>query len=115
VDLAFGIEFFAEQVSIVRGGLADLDARAGAMGARDGFASLAVAQQIAIMRQIEHTPFFSTARTLVIIGTFSDPAHGGNRDMAGWSMVGMEHRPSFTAPFGWYDEQAAVGASKSVA
>jgi gluconate 2-dehydrogenase gamma chain len=115
VDLAFGIEFFAEQVMVIRGGLADLDARAKVMGGPDGFASLTDAQQVAVMQQIEQTPFFATARTLVVIGTFADPSHGGNRGMTGWTIAGIEHRPSFTAPFGWYDEQAATSVSKSVA
>ena len=28
---------------------------------------------------------------------------GGNRDYAGWHMLGFEHQPLFQAPFGYYD------------
>ena len=106
IDRALGDPFFAGDVRIVRDGLADLDRRARAAGERGGFASLSAAQQIAIMRQIEHGEFFATARKLVIIGTFADASHGGNRDGIGWSIIGMEHRPSYDAPFGWYDAVA---------
>jgi gluconate 2-dehydrogenase gamma chain len=103
VDRALGMPFFADSVPIIRAGLADLDARARALHANDGFASLTAAQQVAVIRQIEHEPFFSVARMLVVVGTFADPAHGGNRGGAGWTMIGIDHRPTYSAPFGWYD------------
>src|SRR5512143_1536720 len=106
IDRALGMPFFAASAPIVRAGLADLDARAHAVKRGSEFASLAVAEQTAIMRQIEHEPFFATARTLVLIGAFAEPSYGGNRDAAGWAMVGIDHRPSYAAPFGWYDAQA---------
>lgn len=111
VDRALGAPFFAASVPIVRTGLADLDARAHALKRGVEFASLAASQQIAIMRQIEHEPFFATARTLVIIGTFAEPSYGGNRGAAGWAMVGIDHRPSYTAPFGWYDAQTGTAVA----
>lgn len=106
IDRALGMPFFATSAPIVRAGLADLDARADAVKRGAEFASLAAAQQIAIIRQIEHEPFFPTARTLVLIGAFAEPSYGGNRGAAGWTMVGIDHRPSYAAPFGWYDAQA---------
>lgn len=102
IDRALRVEYFAESAPIVRRGLADLDLRARRSGARD-FASLSSAKQIGIMRQIERDPFFDVARKLVVIGTFSDPVHGGNRDAVGWTTIGLEHRPSYAAPYGWYD------------
>ena len=107
VDRAFGMPFFADSVPVIRSGLADLDARATTVSGRPDFASASDAEQIAIMRAIEATPFFVGARTLVIIGTLADPSYGGNRDGAGWALLGVEHRASFTAPFGWYDAQLA--------
>jgi gluconate 2-dehydrogenase gamma chain len=105
VDRAFGMPFFAETVPIIRSGLAALDARATTAYKRRDFATARDAEQIEIMRAVETTPFFVSARTLIIIGTFAEPSYGGNRDRAGWSLLGLEHRPSFTAPFGWYDAQ----------
>jgi gluconate 2-dehydrogenase gamma chain len=112
VDRALGLPLFADSVPLVRAGLADLDRRARAIGARDGFASLSAAKQVAMMRQIEHDPFFTAARNLVVIGTFADPSYGGNRNGAGWSMIGIDHRPSYTAPFGWYDAQQGKDMKK---
>ena len=106
IDRALGMSFFASSVAMVRAGLADLDARAQRRGSLGGFAGLSSDHQIAVMREIEHEPFFAAARTLVIIGTFADPAYGGNKGEAGWKLVGIDHRPSYQAPFGWYDANA---------
>jgi hypothetical protein len=104
-DRAFGMGFFSEAVPVVRAGLADLDVRAKRVGGRNGFASLSANQQSEIIREIEHTPFFAIARSLVVIGAFADPAHGGNRGGAGWKMLAIEHGTTYAAPFGWYDSE----------
>jgi gluconate 2-dehydrogenase gamma chain len=103
VDRALGLPFFADSAPIIRRGLADLDAHARALQPERDFAALARRQQIEIMRRIERDPFFAVARTLVVIGTFADPSHGGNAGGVGWTTLGIQHRPSYTAPFGWYD------------
>jgi hypothetical protein len=110
IDRAFGMPFFADSVPVIRSGLADLDARSRVVNQRQDFASASSAEQIAIMRTIETTPFFVSARALVIIGTFADPSYGGNRGSAGWSLLDIDHRPSHTAPFGWYDTYLVPGA-----
>ena len=56
-----------------------------------------------MLREIEKTPFFQAARFDTIVGTFALPTWGGNRDYAGWHMLGFEHQPRFQAPFGYYD------------
>ena len=109
IDRAFGKPFFAAIVPVVRAGLADLDARARALGERD-FASLSLGRQEAIMRQVERTPFFLAARMLVVVGTFADSTYGGNSRGAGWKIVGFEHEPTYASPFGWYDAQADANA-----
>jgi len=108
VDRALAQPFFAEQLPLIREGLADLDARARKISGRSDFAALPHAQQVAVLRDIERGPFFKAARTLVVIGTFAEPAHGGNKDGAGWAMIGIDHRPSYDAPFGWYDAQSST-------
>ena len=113
VDRAFGTPFFADSVPVVRAGLADLDARARVIDARADFASLSHAQQMAILEDIERTTFFRTARMLVVIGTFAEPSHGGNSGGAAWTMIGIDHRPSYAAPFGWYDAQSGASLTKS--
>ena len=114
VDRAFTLPIFAESVAGIRAGLADLDARARAAGAAD-FAALPSRHQVDIMREVEREGFFAAARTLVVIGTFADPSHGGNKHGAGWTLLGLEHRPSYSAPYGWYDAHADVGSAKRVA
>jgi gluconate 2-dehydrogenase gamma chain len=108
VDRALGLPLFSDKAALIRSGLADLDARARAFDASGGFASLSAAQQIAIMQRIESEPFFAAARALVVIGTLADPSYGGNRGGAGWTMIGMQHEPSYSAPFGWYDAPHAA-------
>jgi gluconate 2-dehydrogenase gamma chain len=107
VDRAFGMPFFVDRVPAMRRGLAELDTRAKAAGARNGFASLANAGQITLLREIQETPFFTVARALVVIGVLADPKYGGNRGEVGWSLVGYDHRPSHSPPFGWYDTPEA--------
>lgn len=106
IDRALGLPYFADSVPIVRSGLAELDTRANAAGARDGFASLSSAKQIELMREMQTTTFFLTARSLVVIGTLADPSYGGNRGASGLALLNIDHRPSYAAPFGWYDAQA---------
>ena len=50
---------------------------------------LTPAQQDESLREIEKTPFFQTARFDTIVGTFALPTWGGNRDYAGWHMLGL--------------------------
>jgi hypothetical protein len=114
IDRAFGLPFFEHDAAVVRAGLADLDARARAAGATNGFASLTDERQIAIMRSLEHTAFFATARTLIVIGTFADPWHDGNANSVGWS-IGIDHRPSYRSPFGWYDAHADADSTQPAA
>jgi gluconate 2-dehydrogenase gamma chain len=104
IDRALGMPFFAKHAPVVRAGLADLERRARAAGGKT-FALLSSSEQISIMREIEHDDFFKTARTLVLIGVFADPSYGGNRHGAGSMIMAIDHRPSYTAPFGWYDAQ----------
>ena len=58
-----------------------------------------------MLRDIEQTPFFQAARFDTIVGTFALPTWGGNRDYAGWHMLGLEHQPAFQPPFGYYDAE----------
>jgi gluconate 2-dehydrogenase gamma chain len=99
--------FNAAQKPVYAEGISDLNRRAAAkMPGTQSFASLAAPQQDEVLREIEQTPFFQALRFDTIIGTFALPAWGGNRDYAGWHMLGFEHQPRFQAPFGFYDADA---------
>ena len=68
-------------------GLAAVDDAARARGAKR-FVDLAPAEQDAVLRSLEDTPFFTLARTHTIQGTFCDPAYGGNANFVGWDLIG---------------------------
>jgi gluconate 2-dehydrogenase gamma chain len=67
------------------------------------FASLTSEQQIEYLTSIDETPFFNTTRLLTLLGMFSLPMYGGNRNGAGWKLIGFEDRHVFHPPFGYYD------------
>jgi len=69
-------------------------------------ASLTPDQRIVLLKAIEQTEFFKQVRFHTILGFFGHPMHGGNRDMVGWKMLGLEHSMQHEPPFGHYDAQA---------
>jgi len=73
--------------------------------ASSGFASLAAAQQTELLRAIEKTPEFAALRFLTLCGFLGNPEDGGNRDMVGWKLIGFDHAPTHTPPFGYYDAE----------
>lgn len=100
-DGALG-SFFADQLPDIRLGLADLDQRARGMGGAP-FAELDDEHQKTLLHELEPTPLFQGIWMLTIIGTFAEPAYGGNRDGAGQQLLGMVRAPSYQPPFGYYD------------
>lgn len=99
--------FNAGQKPLYADGVADLNRRAASLSAPGaGFAALAPAQQDDVIRDIASSGFFQAVRFDTIVGTFALPSYGGNRDFAGWHLIGLEHRPRFQAPFGFYDADA---------
>lgn len=64
------------------------------------FAALSSEQQIELLQAVEHTPFFAKMRLLTVLGMFSMPAYGGNRQNLGWQLLGFEDQHVFTPPFG---------------
>jgi len=80
-----------------RAGLANVDVSArGAKGAP--FAQLAAADQDALLTEMERNAatgfdggsaaFFALVRSHTVQGTFCDPFYGGNRNFAGWDLIG---------------------------
>ena len=67
------------------------------------FASLPSERQLEYLKEIDQTPFFTTTRLLTLLGMFSLPVYGGNRNGAGWKLLGFEDAHLFGAPFGYYD------------
>jgi gluconate 2-dehydrogenase gamma chain len=103
IDRSLGT-FNAQQKPIYLAGIQDLNRRAAEKHpGTASFASLPAAEQDAVLREIEQTPFFQTVRFHTIVGTFALPTYGGNRDYAGWRLIGLDHQPAFQPPFGFYD------------
>ena len=98
--------FNAGQKKMYAEGLQDLNRRAADMFKATAFSKLTAVQQDEVIRAIEKTPFFQAVRFDTIVGTFALPTWGGNRDHAGWHMIGLEHQPRFQPPFGAYDVEA---------
>jgi gluconate 2-dehydrogenase gamma chain len=48
--------------------------------------------------------FFETVRMHTVFGFLADPSAGGNRDYAGWKVVGRDPDFTFSPPFGDYDK-----------
>lgn len=70
-----------------RAGLAEVD-RLSLLQAGRRFAELDQARQDELLGSWAGTPFFETVREHTIEGFLCDPAHGGNRDRVGWSLIG---------------------------
>ena len=52
------------------------------------FVELTGAEQDALLRTFEQTPFFALVRAHTLQGTFCDPAYGGNANFVGWDLLG---------------------------
>ncbi|MGA0805420.1 MAG: gluconate 2-dehydrogenase subunit 3 family protein [Pseudohongiellaceae bacterium] len=92
----------AEWLGLLREGLLELDAQAGSYG-KNGFAALDEKQQYELLLAVEDTDFFVTMRTLTMAGMFALPDYGGNRDHAGYVLIGFGHQHVWQPPFGHYD------------
>ncbi len=89
--------FDRDKREVYRVGLSALHAKS------PNVASLSPAQQIELLRSIEKTEFFDLLRYHTVLGFFGSPSYGGNRDKAGWKLIGFEDRMAFEPPFGYYD------------
>jgi gluconate 2-dehydrogenase gamma chain len=87
-----------------RGGLQALDTSARERFPDSaGFVALSSARQVELLHSIERTPFFGQLHMLTVIGLLASPSYGGNRDGAGWKMIGFDDTHVYAPPFGYYD------------
>ncbi|HLH96307.1 MAG TPA: gluconate 2-dehydrogenase subunit 3 family protein [Xanthobacteraceae bacterium] len=98
IDLALA-GAYEDQQDFYRRGLAQLEAFC-QNNYKTSFVRLDAARQDAVISALEEgkaqgftyptaQAFFNTLRTHTIEGMFSDPVYGGNRDFAGWRLVGF--------------------------
>lgn len=98
--------FNSEKKPFYVDGIADLNSRvASRSNGVAEFAALAAKEQDELLREIETTPSFQAVRFDTIVGVFALPTWGGNRDYAGWHMLGMTHQGRYDPPFGYYDAE----------
>jgi gluconate 2-dehydrogenase gamma chain len=103
----------ADKQELCKRGLAETQAKCNEMfpgSAR--ITSLTSEQQIALLKTVEKTDFFQQVRFHTILGFFGHPMLGGNRDMVGWKLIGVERQMHYEPPFGYYDAEAARGVTK---
>ena len=135
IDLALSGAYLDLQ-DFYRRGLAQLDAHC-RMAYKDPFVGLNSRQQDDVITALEQDratgftwptaqAFFNTVRTHTIEGMFADPVYGGNKDFAGWRLVGfpggqavytpadLQNRQAFTrAPMMGLQSQAGNPAPKA--
>ena len=71
----------------------------------DSFASLTSQQQLEHLKRTDQTPLFATTHLLTMLGMFTLPSYGGNRDGVGWKLIGFQDAHVFYPPFGYYDRE----------
>jgi len=106
IDLALA-GAYADQQEFYRHGLTQLDAYC-RVTHKTSFAALAANVQDEVIASLEEgkatgfqwpsaRTFFETLRTHTMEGMFADPVYGGNKDFAGWRLVGFPGaQPAFT-------------------
>lgn len=96
--------FDKERVPVYSKGLKGLESVSRKLFPRNGtFTELKADQQIKVMRAIEKSEFFQVVRIHTVISFMANPEYGGNRDKAGWKLIGFEDLGIFRQPFGFYD------------
>ena len=92
-----------------RDGVAELDRLAAEVTSGKDFRGLDDAGRDQVLTGLDERkdPFFTLLLTHTMEGFYGHPRHGGNRDQAGWQVLGYPG-PSFPhgneTPYGWYDE-----------
>jgi hypothetical protein len=119
VDLALS-GAYADQQDFYRRGLAALDAYCRKAHGKP-FAQLAPAQQDEVIAALEQgkaanftwpsaQAFFNTVRTHTMEGMFADPVYGGNKDFAGWRLVGFPGAQPVFSPADLQSKEAFTSA-----
>jgi gluconate 2-dehydrogenase gamma chain len=119
IDLALS-GAYAELQDFYRRGLAQLDAYCRATYT-ETFARLDAGKQDAVITALEQgkatgftwptaQAFFETLRTHTIEGMFADPVYGGNKDFAGWQLVGFPGGQAVYTPADLQNRQAFTRA-----
>ena len=119
IDLALAGPY-SDLQDFYRRGLAALDAHSRTTYSKP-FAQLTAAQQDEVITALEGgkgtgftwpsaQAFFNTVRTHTMEGMFADPVYGGNKDFAGWVLVGFPGAQPLFSPADLQSRDAFAGA-----
>jgi gluconate 2-dehydrogenase gamma chain len=119
IDLALA-GAYADLQDFYRRGLAALDAFCRKTH-NQRFAQLDAARQDAVISALEQgkateftwpsaQAFFNTVRTHTMEGMFADPVYGGNKDFAGWLLIGFPGAQPVFSPADLASKEAFTGA-----
>ena len=70
-------------------------------------ADLPAPEQLAYLKTVDTTPFFTRMRFLTVLGLLALPSYGGNSNKLGWQLVGFVDQHAWQPPFGYYDRDYA--------
>jgi gluconate 2-dehydrogenase gamma chain len=118
IDLALA-GAYADQQDFYRRGLTALDGFCRKTYGKP-FAQLGAAQQDEVIAALEQgkaggftwppaQAFFNTLRTHTMEGMFADPIYGGNKDFAGWMLVGFPGAQPLFSPTDMQSKEAFTG------
>jgi gluconate 2-dehydrogenase gamma chain len=103
LDVALG-GFMADALPVLGQGLEELQSKTkSAYPQVNRFSELPPELQTEMLRTIEDTPLFGFLHFSTMCGMFCLPAYGGNREQAGWNLIGFDHQHVWQPPFGYYD------------
>jgi len=119
IDLALA-GAYADQQDFYRRGLTALEAHC-RKNYDASFVKLDAAKQDAVITALEQgkapeftwpsaQAFFNTLRTHTMEGMFADPVYGGNKDFAGWALVGFPGAQPLFSPADLKSQDAYKGA-----
>jgi len=119
IDLALA-GAYADLQDFYRRGLAQLDAYCQTTY-QETFLRLTAAQQDEVISALEESratgfawpaaqEFFNTVRTHTMEGMFADPIYGGNKDFAGWRLVGFPGGQAIFTPSDMHSAKAFTRA-----
>lgn len=106
IDRAFSDEMQGE-LEFARNELAGFNARISGDDSKPvRFSDLDEAAQDAYLKTQDSSPLFNMLWEMTIFGMFAMPMYGGNRDKAGWELVGfVGDQGPWQYPFGYYDAE----------
>jgi len=115
IDAALG-GFMKEAAPMLKQGLEEFQQSVqSAFPPHTRLSELSFEQQTEALKSAEETPLFGMLHFMTLCGMFGLPRYGGNRDDAGWKLIGFDHRHAWQPPFGYYDAEVhreAAGGEK---